>query len=528
MIRPLKIFLLTCVCMGSCWLTISFAPKETSASSLLYAGDTVRISSGLISGIKKENTGIRVFLGVPFAAPPIGELRWKAPQAVASWTGVRTCTKFGPSPMQAKPVRFSMWTEEYLIPAEPISEDCLYLNIWSGSTSAKEKRPVLVWIYGGGFTSGGSAVPIYDGEAMAKKGVVFVSINYRVGVFGFFAHPELTRESPHKASGNYGIMDQVAALQWVQKNIAAFGGDPANVTIAGQSAGSMSVNCLVASPLSKGLFHKAIAQSGASFTRGNAPLSRAEEDGTRILQSMSISSVTELRKVPADTILKKAQGMRGPIIDGYVLPAAIADIFATGKNANVTLLTGWNEDEGLLFGPAKKAADYRKWAKEQYSSDANTFLKHYPATTDEEAARSQLMHSRDMIFGLQNYTWANEQSRQGDKVYLYRFTRKVPATGEYVKYGAFHTGEVPYAYDNLKFVNRPWEPDDHTLAAVMSAYWVNFAATGNPNGKRLPLWPAYNAKGKQVMLLGKKIEAKQLPDADALDFLYARFKKISN
>ncbi|HXB09294.1 MAG TPA: carboxylesterase family protein, partial [Puia sp.] len=234
--------------------------------------DTVKVEGGLISGAVNQAGNIHVFKGVPFAAPPVGVLRWKAPQPVPSWTGVKSCVAFGPSPMQDAPVPFSMWSEEFLIRKEPIGEDCLYLNIWSGAAAPTEKRPVLLWIYGGGFGSGGANVPIYDGEAMAKKGVVFVSINYRVGIFGFFAHPALTRESGHGASGNYGLLDQIAALKWVRKNIAAFGGDPANVTIAGQSAGSISVNCLVASPLASGLFQRAIGESGASFTNGNPGL----------------------------------------------------------------------------------------------------------------------------------------------------------------------------------------------------------------------------------------------------------------
>jgi para-nitrobenzyl esterase len=245
------------------------------------AADPVKTQAGRVAGTTNAGGDVRIFRGIPFAAPPVGALRWKAPQPVKPWTGVRNCTAFGPSPMQNDPAPFSMWTEEYLIPKDPIDEDCLYLNVWTGARSAAEKRPVLVWIYGGGFVSGGSAVPIYDGEAMAKKGILFVSINYRVGVFGFFAHPELTRESGRGASGNYGLMDQVAALQWVQQNIAAFGGDPGNVTVAGQSAGAMSVNCLVASPLAKGLFTKAIAHSGASFGRNILTLREAEAGGKR-------------------------------------------------------------------------------------------------------------------------------------------------------------------------------------------------------------------------------------------------------
>jgi para-nitrobenzyl esterase len=482
----------------------------------------VRTESGAVSGTINKERSIAIFKGIPFAAAPVGALRWKAPQPVQPWTGVRKCEAFGPSPMQPSPAPFNVWTEEFLIPKEPIGEDCLYLNVWTGAKSGKEKRPVLVWIYGGGFTSGGSAVPIYDGEAMAKKGIVFVSINYRVGIFGFFAHPELTKESGHNASGNYGLMDQVAALQWVQKNIAGFGGDPDNVTIAGQSAGSMSVNCLVASPLAKGLFIKAIAESGASFTNGNASLQQAEEDGEKLQRQLAASSLADLRSLPAETLLQKAEGLRGPVIDGYVLPEAIIDIFKAGKQNNVALLTGWNEDEGILMGPAKDAAGFRRQIATQYGSDSTAFLKYYPATTDAEAAISQLRLSRDAIFGMQNYTWANLESSQGKNVFVYRFTRKVPATGDYVKYGAFHTGEVAYAYDNLRFVNRPFEPVDKTLANLMSGYWVHFIRTGDPNGQDLPKWPAYDTKAKMVMELGTKQGAMQLPDTASLDYLFQR------
>lgn len=503
----------------ACLVTITLASFFSQPNSL----DIVKTESGLVSGVKSADGSTTIYKGIPFAAPPIGALRWKAPQRVQSWTGIRKADRFGPSPMQGAPAPFSMWSAEFLIPAEPISEDCLYLNVWTAAKAATEKRPVLVWIYGGGFSSGGSGVPIYDGEAMAKKGIVFVSINYRVGPFGFFAHPELTKESSHKASGNYGLLDQIAALQWVRKNIAAFGGDPANVTIAGQSAGSMSVNCLVASPMAKGLFKKAIAQSGASFTRSNPHLAQAEKDGQRVAILLQAPSLKALRALPAEEILKKGQGIRGPIIDGYVLPAPIADIFAAGKQNEVALLTGWNQDEGLQMGPLKSAADFRKQVGQQYGADSAAFLNYYPAGTDAEAAASQLHLSRDQIFGAQNYTWANIQATQNrSKVYVYRFTRKVPATGEYVKYGAFHTGEVPYAYDNLKFVDRPWEPVDRKLAQTMSDYWANFIKSGNPNGKDLSAWPAYTTQEKKVMVLGKEQEASPIPDGAALDFLLTK------
>jgi para-nitrobenzyl esterase len=480
----------------------------------------VTIEGGKISGLHTSDNKISIYKGIPFAAPPVGNLRWKAPQPVIPWSGVRKCEAFGASPMQGSPAPFSMWSAEFLIAKEPISEDCLNLNVWTDNgKKSSTPRPVIVWIYGGGFGSGGSSCAIYDGEAMARKGVVFVSINYRVGPFGFFAHPELTAESEKNASGNYGIMDQIAALQWVKKNIAQFGGDPANVTIAGQSAGSMSVNCLVASPLAKNLFNKAIAESGAGFARPYAPLQKAEESGLGMAKALNVSTLADLRKVPAEEILKKTPAMRGPIVDGYVLPASIADIFAAGKQNDVILLTGWNEDEGLS-GKPKSAADYQKQIREQYGAQADELLKFYPANTEAEAASSQNRMSRDMTFGAQNYAWTKAQSSAGKKVYLYRFDRKVPATGEYSQYGAFHTAEVAYAYDNLRFINhqlRPLEPADDKIAHDMSRYWANFVKTGNPNGNGLPQWPLYDAKEKQIMVIGTG--ARSLPDAASLDFL---------
>lgn len=479
---------------------------------------TVQTQSGKVSGYTGTG-GINIFKGIPFAAPPVGDLRWSAPQPAVPWEGVRKCTAFGPSPMQNPPMPFSMWTTEFLIPKEPISEDCLYLNVWTGARTSKEKRPVLVWIYGGGFSSGGAACPIYDGEALAAKGIVIVSINYRVGIFGFFAHPELSRETG--SSGNYGLMDQIAALQWVKKNIASFGGDPANVTIAGQSAGSFSVNCLVASPLAAGLFNKAIAESGASFVtdRLSTRLKDAEGNGKKLAASIGANTLKDLRAIPAAELLKKGTWISAPIIDGKVLPSTIAEIFKDGKQNDVALLTGWNQDEGLLFGPVQTAEEYRKQMGVQFGANADRILEFYPAKDDAEAARSQLDLSRDQIFGMQQFVWATIQSSQNKKVYVYRFTRKVPARGEYIKYGAFHTGEVPYAFNNLKFVDRPWEAQDHELAELMSDYWVNFVRSGDPNRKGLPEWPVYDNHTNMVMMLGPEKKAVPMPDAKALAVL---------
>jgi para-nitrobenzyl esterase len=489
--------------------------------------NSIKVEGGLISGIPDSSGNIYSYKGIPFAAPPVGELRWKEPQPVIPWEGVKKCDAFGASPMQGVPKPFGPWSEEYLIPKQPISEDCLYLNVWTGAKKSDEKRPVIVWIYGGGFVSGGTAVPIYDGEAMAKKGIVFVSVNYRVGIFGFFSHPELTKESGHHASGNYGLLDQIAGLKWVQKNISAFGGDPSNVTIAGQSAGSMSVNCLVASPLCKGLINHAIAESGASFVTGQMGgtmlLAKAEEAGSKLAQDLNATSLNDLRKINADTLFEKAKGMFRPIVDGYVLPQSIAEIFNAGKQNDVPVLTGWNQDDAVIFGKPKTADELKQDIKQQYGADAEKILQYYPASNDDEAAKSQANLSRDNIFGIQNYSWGNVQNEKGKApIYLYRFTRKLPATGEYAHFGAFHTGEVAYAYNNLNFVHRcPWEAVDYKLADDMSSYWANFAATGNPNGKGLPEWPAYSTKDNMIMILGEHIEAKQLPDKTALDLLIA-------
>lgn len=487
---------------------------------------TVKTDAGQISGTDNSDASVHIFKGIPFAAPPVGNLRWKAPQPTAHWSGVKACTDFSKMPMQGKPNEFGVYTREFLIKDEPLSEDCLYLNVWTGAKTPSEKRPVIVWIYGGGFVSGGTNVPIYDGEALAKKGVILVSINYRVGIFGFFAHPELTKEWPNHTSGNYGLMDQLAALKWVKKNIAAFGGDPDNVTIAGQSAGSYGVNYLVASPLAKGLFKGAIAESGAHMVPGpgsGVTLAQAEQDGLKAAGALHAGSLADLRKLPAEELLK--QNNFRPIVDGYFLPQVPADIFAANKENQVPLLTGWNEDDAFI-GTLKNAVDYTAGIQKRFGDKAAEFLKLYPGNTDAEAQRSQINMSRDGMFGVQNFTWANTQSAKNKaKVYLYRFTRRMPATEDFKKYGAFHTGEVGYVFNNLKFLNRPFEPVDQQLADIISSYWVNFAESGNPNGPGLPAWPAYNSNGNQTMILGDKPAAVSLPDKAALEFMVNDMRK---
>jgi para-nitrobenzyl esterase len=486
----------------------------------------IKVEGGSISGTKNATGDVVIFKGIPFAAPPVGDLRWKSPAPVRPWSGVKECTSFGPSPMQGKPTPFMVYTPEFLIPEEPISEDCLHLNVWTAAKNPSEKRPVLVWIYGGGFSSGGSACAIYDGEALAKKGVVLVSINYRVGAMGFFAHPELSKENSNNASGNYGLLDQIAALKWVQKNISAFGGDPSNVTIAGQSAGSMSVNCLVASPLAKGLFNKAIAESGSNMvSKGlirTTDLAIAERTGNELAATAGYSSISELRKLSAEQIQDKIKGRFGPVIDGYVLPEPIPQIFAKNSQNNVALLTGWNQDE--RFSQLTSMAEFKKQVESKYSSNAEKIFKYYPSNSEEQSIESQKALGRDETFGISNYAWAKIQSRGKNKAYLYNFLRKPPAEGDFVQYGAFHTAEVPYAFNTLKYFKRPLQPSDYALGALMSSYWTNFAKTGDPNAEGLPEWPAFDEGKAMVMMFDEKSSAKPFPRKEAMDTLFEILK----
>lgn len=481
----------------------------TLISFSTFAQSIIQTANGKVEGYLKEN--LRIFKGIPFAAPPVGEFRWKAPQPVQCWSGIKKCTAFSASPIQNKPQPFSCWTEEFIAKPEPLDEDCLYLNVWTSSKN-KEKHPVLVWIYGGGLNSGSANCDIYDGEEMAKKGVVFVSINYRVGVMGFMAHPELSKESGYNSSGNYGFLDQIAALKWVQKNIAAFGGDPNNVTIAGQSAGAFSVNAMIASTLSKGLFHKAIPQSGGLLSnRFSQNLAASEQQGLKFMEKVNCTSIAELRKKSADEIQKASNlpgfGRFGTTMDGYVLPTNIFDHFKNGKHNQVPIMTGWVTGDGSLMGvPNTSLENYKKEVQVKYGTKTDEFLSIFPATTDEEAKEAKLKQGLLGFAGMPSHLLAISNNKPS---YLYHFSHVPPDKPNFPNYGAFHTSEVPYALHTLHTWNRDWQQLDKDLENTMAAYWVNFAKTGNPNGADLPEWKTYDKQAGYIMVLGDKVEIKQ-------------------
>ncbi|MEZ4898918.1 MAG: carboxylesterase family protein [Saprospiraceae bacterium] len=491
--------------------------------------EPVTVTGGQITGSKIEGTDIVTYKGIPFAAPPVGPNRWRAPQPVVAWKGVKKCLEFGPSPVQPKPVPFMFWSQEFLIPEEPISEDCLYLNVWTGANSSTERRPVLVYIYGGGFRSGGSGCPIYDGTAMAQKGVVFVSLNYRVGNFGFLALPALSDESDSGTSGNYALLDMIAALKWVRENINKFGGDPDNVTIAGQSAGAFAVNYLTVSPLAKGLFHRAIAESGGNFyqysLRGNNDLREAEKAGSQFARELGVTDLKALRSLAPELIMNARGGVSWPVIDGYVVPEAVMTAYQEGHQNDVPMLIGWNDNDILMGQPATLQA-FRQAMATRFGKDTTSLWRVYPAENEEQSVRSQHAMNRDEMFGVQMYTWAKVQSRTGaNPIYLYNFNRALPAYGPETQFGAFHSGEIVYAYDNLSTLDRPWEPADQEIASLMSSYWVNFSRTGDPNGNGLPTWQAFDATNAKTMLIDTQSECQTLPAKPQMEFWENQYKK---
>src|SRR5688572_1801277 len=485
--------------------------------------DPVKLDTGLVAGTAGSSASVRVYKGIPFAAPPTGSLRWRPPQPPSAWSGVRDASKFGPRCMQGQGA------------GPDVSEDCLSLNVWTAAASAAERRPVIVWSYGGSLRSGAGSQPQYDGEALARKGVVLITYNYRLGMFGFFSHPELTQESPQKASGNYGLLDLIAVLEWVQRNATAFGGDPTRVTIMGESAGASLVACLVASPRAAGLFHRAIAQStGCTGTsRIGAPLTTlagAEAEGVKMAAAMGAPSLAALRAMSADDILRRGQGAR-VIVDGWTITGDWFATLAQGRQNKVDILIGSNKDEGTfpIFGvPEGGPKEFMSRTTERYGALAPAFLKLYPASSQAESDASQLAAFRDLVFWNLR-TWARHQARTGAaRAYLYFFTREPPSVAGQASRGASHTAEIPYAFGNLHVEkNRPWTDVDRRLAEVMSSYWVNFAATGDPNGAGLPVWPRIEGRPEdRIMILGETPAAGPGPNPAGLD-LYDRHHGIA-
>ena len=490
--------------------------------------EPVKTDAGLVSGVAGATPAVRVFKGIPFAAPPIGGLRWRPPQPPAKWDGVRPANAFSANCMQRSDNGASFPPYGGDRSAKTMSEDCLYLNVYTAAASSAAKQPVMVWIHGGAWTSGAGA--IYEGEDLAKKGVVVVTVNYRLGVFGFLAHPELTRESPHHASGNYALLDQIAALQWVQKNIAAFGGDASRVTIFGESAGSWSVHNLVASPLAKGLFHRAIGESGARFSI-TTTLAQAEQAGLKFGALLDAPSLAALRAAPAAAVNKVNSSYTSVSnADGWVLPATMREIFEAGRQNDVPALIGSNADEGSIFtSEDTTSASFRERTERTFGSDAAAFRALYPFSSDKEARLAQAHSMRDQTFGWEMRTWARLQTKTGKaRVFLYYFSH-VPPLPNAAWLGAQHGSEIPYAlnWPNGSYSsNVAWTDADRTLANQLSSYWINFATTGDPNGTGLPAWPAFDPGNEQAFGVDGTLSAIPIPHKPALDFLDAEQAKM--
>jgi len=499
-------------------LPVALCSAALSALPLLAAiQEPIKVEGGLVSGTPGWAWGVRAYLGIPFAAPPVGNRRWRPPQPVVPWQGVRPAREFSAACMQSE----AGWTDEQL--ADPglwhKSEDCLYLNVWTPAASAGQRLPVLVWIHAGAGIMGSTARPIYDGNALAKKGVVVVSANYRLGVFGWLAHPELTAESEHRSSGNYGALDQLAALQWVQKNIAQFGGDPNKVTMFGQSAGCGAVNYLAASPLAKGLVRGGIGQSFRTFHR-MITLAEAENVGVQFAKAIGKSSVAALRAMPARDLLEAsrktppATATNAAIVDGWFLPQDIYTIYSQGKQNDIALITGGTNDEGAVGGlgaeaatPPNTLAAYSAWVKQIFGSRADAILRAYPAKTDAEAARAYHDVYRDINFAVHR-TWAKLQATTGKSpVYLYKFSHIPPhpepnGVNPVAPVGAVHSSDVRYVFNTLRMKDYAWTDIDRKVADMLGSYWTNFARNYNPNGPGLTSWPVYNPKDEYLMDLG--------------------------
>jgi len=480
------------------FITVSSASAQLNNDK---SAPRVNTDKGTIEGI--NDSGVAIFKGIPFAQPPTGALRWKPPKPANSWDGVRKTVQFGPRCMQ-RPVFGDM-----VFRSDGMSEDCLYLNVWTPGKMGDEKLPVLVYFYGGGFIAGDGSEPRYQGESMARnKGIVAVTVNYRLGAFGFMSHPGLTKESPNHASGNYALMDQTQALRWVKRNIAAFGGDPDKVTIAGESAGSISVSALMASPMSKSLFRGAIGESGSLL--GALPAvsqSQGEQQGLKFEKMVGANSLEDLRSMSAKDLLD-ATGQQGSprfsmTVDGYFFPKSPADIFANGEQAHVPLLVGWNSEEAnygfILHGKKPTAENYKSAVRDMYGEHADKILELYPGNTDEQAKKSATALASDRFIAFSTWKWSYMQAKTGrNPVYRYYYNHPRPAmkgaNGDSQRAeGAVHSAEIEYAMGNLPS-NKvyDWNVDDFQVSHIMQNYFANFVKNGDPNGLGVPEWTAIN------------------------------------
>ncbi len=525
--------------LGSLILMVSLAIVATAQTQ-------VRIANGTLEGVT-EKSGIRSFKGVPFGAPPVGGNRWKPPQPVANWQGVRKADKFGPRCMQRAVFG------DMNFRSDGMSEDCLYLNVWTPAKSGREKLPVLVYFYGGGFIAGDGSEPRYDGESMATKGIVAVTLSYRLGVFGFMAHPELTAESPHKASGNYAFHDQLAAVKWVQQNIAAFGGDPRRVTIAGESAGSVSVSAQMATPLAKGMIAGAIGESGSILGALPAtPLSDGEQNGVKFGAAIDRKTLAELRAMPATELLeataKPGLPRFSPVVDGWFFPKSPAEIYAAGEHSRVPLLAGVNSEESGYFailGREKPTVEnYRAALERLYPGKGGEVFNHYPATNENEVMDAAQALAGDRFISHSTWRWTDVATRTGGRAsYYYLYARPRPAmrpemgnaqaglAGGVIRNpaassapprpaprGAVHSAEIEYAMGNLASNTvYAWSDDDYQVSKVMQQYFANFIITGDPNGKGLPTWPQF--KTSQKLIIDVQTRAVATAERARYDFL---------
>jgi para-nitrobenzyl esterase len=525
------------------WGTLLALSVAVTAS----AADRVKTANGTLEGAGVQASGVREFRGIPFGQPPVGELRFQPPQPVKNWSGVRPATAFGPRCMQ----RAIFGDMNFR--SNGVSEDCLYLNVWTPAKSASERLPVLIYFYGGGFQAGDGSEPRYDGEAIARKGVVTVTSNYRLGVFGFLAHPELTKESPHHASGNYGLLDQAAAIRWVSENIAAFGGDPKKITIAGESAGSIAVSALMASPLSRSLIAGAIGSSGSMMgTLPAVTLTEGEASGVKFAEGVGAKSLAALRAMKADDLLQATakQGLPrlSPTVDGYFLPKSPLEIFQAGEQSHVPLLIGWNSEEqgwrSVIRSGDPTPENYSKAVHELYGDRAEEVLKLFTGSTPDEImdAATALASARFTAFS--SWKWADLQMKTGGKpVYRYLYARPRPAMrpemgnavaglaggvirGEQAQAnrrpaprGAVHSAEIEYAMGNLD-TNKvyAWTADDHKISDVFQSYYANFVKSFDPNGPGLPKWPAATPASVQVLTID--VVTRAAPESHRDRFLF--------